>query len=139
MAKDFTKVYDENARLKAEFAILKDEYTCEECEECFVDKETGINEPSICMSCWNAMVTKLRAEIDKKEDALTRIDTWAKAYPLDIFPKPDLKRAAEVLKASGMTLDSISADNMRHVLDDIKDIVSEALKGATDGVQDESI
>ena len=82
------------------------------------------------MACWNAMVTKLRAEIDKKEDALTRIATWAKAYPLAIFPKPDLQRAAEVLKASGMTLDSISADNMRHVLDDIKDIVCEALKGA---------
>jgi len=33
------------------------------------------------------------------------------------------------LKASGMTLDAISADNMRHVLDGIKGIVSEALKG----------
>ena len=65
----------------------------------------------------------------KQKAALTRIDTWAKAYPLAIFPKPDLQRAAEVLKAAGMTLDSISADNMRHVLDDIKGIVREALKG----------
>ena len=74
----------------------------------------------------------LEAENAEQKAALTRIDTWAKAYPLDIFPKPDLKRAAEVLKASGMTLDSISADNMRHVLDGIKDIVSETLKGNTD-------
>jgi len=64
-----------------EIVRLKDEYTCEECEKSFVDKETGINAPSICMACWNAMVTKLRAEIDKKEEALTRIATWAKAYP----------------------------------------------------------
>lgn len=66
--------------------------------------------------------------IAELEAALQRIDTWAKAYPLDAFPKPDLKRAAEVLKAAGMTLDSISADNMRHVLDSVKKIVSEALK-----------
>jgi len=66
--------------------------------------------------------------IDKMENALRQIDTWAKAYPLNVYPKPDLKKAAEVLKASGMNLDSISADNMRHVLDGIKDIVREALK-----------
>jgi hypothetical protein len=40
---------------------------------------------------------------------------WLDAYPLTMFPEPDLKRAAEVLKAAGMTLDSISASNMRHV------------------------
>ncbi len=63
MAKDFTKVYDENARLKAELAILKDELTCEECEQSLVDPETGVT--AFCITCWNAMVTKLRAEIDQ--------------------------------------------------------------------------
>ena len=69
----------------------------------------------------------LELKNDKLEEALRRIDDWAKAYPLKIFPKPDLEKAAGVLKASGMTLDSISADSMRHVLDGVKGIVTDAL------------
>ena len=70
----------------------------------------------------------LEAKNVKLREALKRIDVWVKAYPLDRFPKPDLQKAYEVLKAAGMTLGAISADNMRHVLDGIKDIVSEALE-----------
>lgn len=82
-------------------------------------------------------IAELKAEIKAKDEeieslskALDNIQRWVEAYPLDIFPKPDLKKARKILKAAGMTLDSISADVMR----DIKDIVEEALKGeATDG------
>lgn len=65
---------------------------------------------------------------EKLETALQRIQTWAKAYPLDVFPKPDFVNAAEVLSAAGLNLDGISADNMRHVLDGLKDICEQALK-----------
>jgi hypothetical protein len=74
-------------------------------------------------------IDKLEAKNDKFEKALVRIDIWAKAYPLEAFPKPDLKKAAKVLKATGMTLDAISADAMRHVLNGVKDITKKALKG----------
>ena len=74
-------------------------------------------------------IKELETENDKFEGALLCIDTWAKAYPLDVFPKPDLKQAAKVLKAAGMTLDAISADAMRHVIDGVKDITKQALKG----------
>ena len=67
-------------------------------------------------------------EIERLRKALERIRVWSKAYPLDIFPKPDLKKAHKVLKAAGMTLDAISADTMRHVLEGIKDIIEQALK-----------
>jgi len=75
------------------------------------------------------------AEVGRLREALERIQTWANAYPLDVFQKPDLKKAHEVLKAAGMTLDAISADVMRHVLDGVKDIVDEALSlgGDKDG------
>ena len=80
-------------------------------------------------------LVKFQAELKAKDekiakliDALTRIDIRAKAYPLDNYPKPDLKKAHEVLKAAGMTLDAISADAIRHVLGGIKNIVTEALK-----------
>ena len=74
-------------------------------------------------------IKELEAENDKFKDALIRIDTWAKAYPLDIFLKPDLKQAAKVLKAAGMTLGAISTDAMRHVIDGVKDITKQALEG----------
>ena len=41
---------------------------------------------------------------------------WLSCYALDIFPEPDLAKAAEVLKANGMTIDSLSANMGRHVL-----------------------
>ncbi len=75
------------------------------------------------------LIEELEAKNDKYNGALVRIDIWAKAYPHDIFLKPDLKRAAKILKAAGMTLDAISADAMRHVLDGVKDIVKQALEG----------
>ena len=74
-------------------------------------------------------IKELEIENDKFKDALVRIDNWAKAYPLDVFLKPDLKKAAKVLKTAGMTLDAISADAMRHVINGVKDITKKALKG----------
>ncbi len=70
----------------------------------------------------------LQTEVGKLRKALERIQIWSEAYPLTAFPKPDLKKVAQVLKAAGMTLDAISADAMRHVLDGVKKIVSDALK-----------
>lgn len=64
---------------------------------------------------------------ERLADALHRIEQWCSAYPLDIFPEPDLKRAREVLEAAGMTLDGVSASAARHVLNGIVEIVQEAL------------
>lgn len=69
------------------------------------------------------------AKADRYEDALQQIDNWAKAYPLDVFPEPDFKRVREVLEAAGITLDSVSASNMRHVIQGIEGMVQKALKG----------
>jgi hypothetical protein len=62
------------------------------------------------------------------EEALQRIVSWADAYPTDIFPEPDWKKAATLLKAGGMTLDSVSAGCMRHVVEGVGKIAREALK-----------
>ena len=67
--------------------------------------------------------------IEQLEAALERIDNWANAYPLKIFPEPDFKKVAEVLKVAGLSLDAVSASNMRHVIVGVKNIVEEALKG----------
>ncbi len=64
-------------------------------------------------------------KLSKEEliDKLEQIDIWCKAYPVAIFPEPDFSKAAKVLKENGMTLDSISASSMRHVLSGINNII----------------
>lgn len=62
-------------------------------------------------------------ELEDLKEKIHKIKTWINAYPLEIFPEPDFKKAALVLKQNGMTLDSISASNMRHVLEGIKGII----------------
>jgi hypothetical protein len=77
----------------------------------------------------------MREVTDREElliEALERIAQWADAYPLSVFPAPDddyMKRAHEVLKAHGMTIDRISADAMRHVLYGVGRIARAALAG----------
>ena len=55
---------------------------------------------------------KLRAALEEYDEKLT---AWASAYPLEVFPEPDLKKVHALLQAEGMTLDAVSASNMRHV------------------------
>lgn len=65
--------------------------------------------------------------VDELEEALHKIAQWSDAYPLDIFPEPDLKKARALLEAGGITLDSVSAHCMRHVVEGVGKIAKEAL------------
>ena len=65
--------------------------------------------------------------IEELEEALHKIAQWSDAYPLDIFPEPDLKKARALLEAGGITLDSVSAHCMRHVVEGVGKIAKEAL------------
>ena len=51
------------------------------------------------------------------------IKRWIKAYPLKIFPEPDFKKVHKVLREHDISLDAVSASNMRHVLNGIKGII----------------
>ncbi len=66
--------------------------------------------------------------VETYEDALHRIEAWSRAYPLSVFPEPDFKKAHDLLQAGGMTLDAISASNMRHVVEGVGKIAREALR-----------
>ena len=59
----------------------------------------------------------------RDREKLAAIRKWCDAYPLKIFPEPDFEVARQLLEAGGMTLDAISASNMRHVLDGIRKII----------------
>ena len=71
--------------------------------------------------------TALQARIEAMEDAFRKIQKWSAAYPIEVFPEPDFGRARDVLKSAGMTLDAISASNMRHVLKGVNAIVQAVL------------
>ena len=66
-------------------------------------------------------------EAERLEEALHKIAQWSKAYPLSVFPEPDWKKARELLEAGGITLDSISAHCMRHVVEGVGKIAMGAL------------
>lgn len=66
-------------------------------------------------------------DAETMEGALREIDAWSRSYPVRVFPEPDLAKAAELLKAGGMTLDAISADAMRAALTGVGKIARDAL------------
>ncbi|MET4628426.1 hypothetical protein ABIB83_005459 [Bradyrhizobium sp. I1.8.5] len=66
--------------------------------------------------------------IDVLQDALHSIKAWSEAYPLEVFPEPDLKKARQLLEAGGVTLDSVSAHCMRHVIMSVGEIAQRALR-----------
>lgn len=64
---------------------------------------------------------------DQMREGLAKIDQWSRAYPLKVFPEPDFKKAHQLLKAGGMTIDAISASAMRHVVEGVGKIARAAL------------
>ena len=65
--------------------------------------------------------------IEQLEAALYHIKRWADAYPLSVFPEPDMAQAAIALKTFGITLDAVSVSAMRHVVQGVGTIAREAL------------
>lgn len=65
-------------------------------------------------------VTDMEMVLANKLETIRR---WCDAYPVEVFPEPDMRKAHELLKAGGMTLDAVSASNMRRVLDGIRTII----------------
>jgi hypothetical protein len=77
----------------------------------------------------DALVALARAnEREHYDDLFAQIKSWSKAYPISVFPEPDFKKAHEVLKANGMTLDAISASNMKHVITQVQAMIDAAIR-----------
>lgn len=74
-----------------------------------------------------AELAEARKQVETYGDALEELKQWADAYPTKVFPEPDLARASAILSRGGMSLDVISASNMRHVLTRVAQIARAAL------------
>lgn len=74
---------------------------------------------------------RAEADFDRIENVLHRIQQWCRAYPLDVFPEPDFVKAKALLERGGITLDAVSASNMRHVVNQISQMIPDkAMKDA---------
>lgn len=100
--------------------------------------QEGPDEPGGYESEFDMVLDQAAAELRRLHEVnaelvevLQEINEWAKAYPITIFPEPDFNKAHEVLTENGMTLDAISASNMRHVLTQVEKMVSAAIAKAT--------
>ena len=71
-------------------------------------------------------INRLKAECERLNDTLDELVQWSDAYPLTAFPEPDFTKAHKVLRENGMTLDAISASNMRHVIKGVREIIDAA-------------
>ena len=65
--------------------------------------------------------------IEELEMALERVLQWSEAYPLDLFPEPNWKRAQTALEDAGITMDAVSASCMRHAVEGVGRIARAAL------------
>jgi len=67
-------------------------------------------------------------EREHYDDLFAHIKGWCEAYPISVFPEPDFKKANEVLKANGMTLDAVSASNMKYVITQVQKMIDAAIR-----------
>lgn len=73
------------------------------------------------------LIPHIEGERDRLREAFEEIENWSRAYPLGVFPEPDMAKAHEALVAAGMTLDAVSASNMRHAITRVMQIAQDAL------------
>ena len=69
---------------------------------------------------------RLERECERLNDTLDKLVQWSDAYPIAVFPEPDFLKAQKVLSENGMTLDAISASNMRRVIIGVREIIDAA-------------
>jgi len=74
------------------------------------------------------MINGLTHEITRLRAALKELVNWSEAYPLPVFPEPDLKVAREGLESVGITMDQVSASLIRHVVKRAGEIARKALE-----------
>jgi hypothetical protein len=70
---------------------------------------------------------EMETENERLRAGLQQIESWSRAYPLEMFPEPDFEKAHRLLQAGGMPLDAISAAAMRHVVEGVGAIARRAL------------
>lgn len=94
----------------------------------------GIDETAALIDAHPSKAVPDSGDVERMTDALERILQWAGAYPIDVFIPPtsdEMKRANEILAASGISYSAINAHVMRHVVDGVRGIAEQGLAAKT--------
>ena len=75
--------------------------------------------------------SQLRNENERLKEAIELLQNWVKAYPLEMFPEPDLKLARKLLTDGGVSYDALNVYSMRHVINGVGRIIDETLNEVT--------
>ena len=86
--------------------------SCPYCVETTAELQARIETLAYCVET----TAELQARIETLEDALQCIVQWSDAYPPNVFTEPDWKHVHALLEAGGISLDAVSASNMRHAV-----------------------
>lgn len=87
------------------------------CDRHGVDGSVFSFTPRSCHLCEKMLEARPYVSLVELKEVFDQLRDWRDfAYPESVFSKPDLKEARRLLEAGGMTLDSVSADAMRHAL-----------------------
>jgi len=81
-----------------------------------------LRESETSLAITSSLLEERERQLDEAAEIFERLNNWAKAYPLDVFPEPNLKQAHALLEAGGMTLDAVSASAMRHLLTTVQEM-----------------
>ena len=69
-----------------------------------------------------------REEREKFYEIESQLKTWREAYPLSIFPTPDWEKVRDALEINGLTLDAVSAANIRHAIKIFEEMIEETIR-----------
>lgn len=73
-------------------------------------------------------LVEMQDRIDRLEEALEFIRDLDSCYPEDIFPPPDIAKVRLLLHGSGITLDSVAAYCLRHLVKTVSRTARRALE-----------
>lgn len=72
----------------------------------------------------NADTLEPSPRIQAMESALDELRQWVEAYPLSVFPEPDIHRAHQALQSAGITPDAVAASIIRSTLTRVREILA---------------
>jgi hypothetical protein len=74
-----------------------------------MDARAETNKFSAEVASLQTVLDATRERLTDAEEEIRKVDNWAKAYPVDVFPEPNPERCKRLLEAGGESIDCLAA------------------------------